>query len=158
MRVAVLAAIGLMMIAALPVLGSSGAVADDVRVVVSHPGVVFHAVGSGDLRGQGVVKGLEEAQTAGYLPCQVCFGRVNSSPARLGAGQLSVGAAAARSTARVVNIGPGRNTGTVVTQPFGLKGFGGGKIRAKGSVRNPYDPVMTIRNPGKEAGAYGSDR
>lgn len=158
MRVAVLAAIGLMLVAAVPLLAPSGAVADDVQVAISHPGVVFHKVGSEDLRGQGVVKTLEEAQSAGYLPCQVCFGVVKSAPAHALNGGLST-AIATRATVSMVHVGgPGRSTGTIVAQPFGQRAFGGHRGVARGSLKNPYDPLMTVRNPGKEQGAFGSDR
>jgi len=156
MKVVVLAAVGLFLVAALPLLAPGGAAADDVQVTISHPGVVFHKIGSSDLRGQGVVRGLEEAQAAGYLPCQVCFGRVAPSPVHTGSMGLSAGVTTV-ATASVVHIGPGLNHAPMVSQPFGLRAFGGRKGGAKGSLRNPYDPLVTIRNPGKEAGAFSSE-
>ncbi len=68
---------------------------DDAIVVVSRPGVVFHKAGSGDVRGRGHEKTLAGALAKGYVPCERCFARFNSSVAT-GAGVAGTPGAASR--------------------------------------------------------------
>ncbi len=122
-------------------------------MVVTRPGVVFHRVGSTDVRGHGVEKGLDQALSAGYIPCRVCFGKATGivplmSPTALSTSTLHGG--------QHVILPPGQSGSTVISQPNGVKSgvlYESGVGR--GGVRNPYDPVHTITQPGKDQGAYG---
>jgi hypothetical protein len=128
---------------------------DDSTVVVSRPGVVYHRVGSGDLRGQGMQKSLADAQAAGYIPCPVCFAKETGSSVQIGSPHVAAGTAG--STAQVVHLGNGRST-VSVAQPFGLKAFVSGRAHPQqGYVRNPYEDPMTIKSRGREQGAYGTE-
>jgi hypothetical protein len=133
------------------VVPSPAAGDDGDKVVVSRPGVVFHAVGSGDLRGRGFEKTRDEALTSGYSPCPICF-----------ASKIAAATPTSGLSARVAATSAGGRVGlpphlipAPVAQPFGLRCFpsrGGSSTRS--AVKNPYREPETIRNPGMEQGAY----
>jgi hypothetical protein len=140
-------------VALLLLVPSIAAGEDGDKVVVSRPGVVFHTVGSGDLRGRGVDKSRDEALAAGYSPCPVCFAakKVAVAPAS----GLSFGATVA-STRGHVGLPPVLSPAPV-SQPFGLRLFGHGRGGGSTQVtKNPYREPETIRNPGPEQGAYST--
>ena len=126
--------------------------ADEEKVVVSRPGTVFHRVGSADIRGRGVEKGLEVAMAAGYQPCHVCFAREASASRVTGA---STGAAAQAGMGRGHGYGNGPSSSS--GQPSGLQIGSLGHRFHDGNVENPYENLDTIRHPGKEQGAYTED-
>lgn len=126
--------------------------ADEEKVVVSRPGTVFHRVGSADIRGRGVEKSLEVAMAAGYQPCHVCFARETSASRVTGA---STGAAAQGSMGRGHGFGNGPSSSS--GQPSGLQIGLLGYRHHEGNVQNPYEDLDTIRNPGKEQGAYSEE-
>ncbi len=126
--------------------------ADEEKVVVSRPGTVFHRIGSADIRGRGVEKSLEVAMAAGYQPCHVCFAREASASLVTGA---STGAAAQAGMGRGHGYGNGPSSSS--GQPSGLQIGSLGQRTKEGSVENPYEDLDTIRNPGKEQGAYSED-
>ncbi len=129
---------------------------DDSSVVVTRPGVVFHKVGSGDVRGRGHEKSLENALAAGYTPCKICFGKDLSVDVRAaGAGSS---AANGGYTGRGVVFSTSTQTVTV-SQPFGLRGSSGRGIRgASKAIPNPYTLChVSLRFPGLEQGAYGGN-
>ncbi|MFQ5877647.1 MAG: hypothetical protein ACE5JH_08185 [Acidobacteriota bacterium] len=140
-----------------PALSSAGD--DEGRtVVVSRPGVVFHAVGSDDVRGRGHERPMSEALAAGYVPCKVCFAK-DLSLARDGS-HITVAASSTTfgsSIGRGVVLGPGRES-SLVLQPFGLKFPDRRRGHAAGigeGVLNPYAGHETVRFPGLEQGAHG---
>ena len=146
------AGVALAAVLALAAVVPSPAAGDDGdKVVVSRPGVVFHTIGSGDLRGRGFEKTREEALASGYSPCPICFAS-KSAPAT----------PASALSARVATTSSSGGFGLAhhripdaVAQPFGLRCFpsrGGSSFRA--AVKNPYREPETIRNPGPEQGAY----
>jgi len=124
-------------------------------VVVSRPGVVFHKAGSGDVRGRGVEKPIDQALASGYVPCTFCFARTASAGLKSGA---TLGATVGSSVSiRSIALPPGLRDTTFTSQPFGVR-FGA--LHAPGlermALRDPFDPVSTILNPAKEQGAYGT--
>ena len=120
-------------------------VADDSEdnVIVSRPGVVFHKVGSDDIRGRGVEKSIDAALEDGYTPCRVCFGHELGS---LRNGALPAGGG------RGVVLGEASSTipappASDIMQPFGVKvrrALPGGNKRVD-AVRNPYADIETRR-------------
>ncbi|HXH27678.1 MAG TPA: hypothetical protein VNL37_01465 [Candidatus Polarisedimenticolia bacterium] len=128
---------------------------DDSTVVVTRPGVVYHKIGGSDIRGQGVQKSLSEAQAAGYTPCRVCFAKEIASSVKA---TPPAGAGSVASSAHVVHVGGPGKTGVSVSQPFGVKAFPSGRVHPEtGFVRNPYDEPMTVKERGREQGAYGEE-
>ncbi len=124
-------------------------------VVVSRPGVVFHKLGGGDIRGRGFEKPIDQALASGYVPCAFCFARSASAGLKSGA---TLGAAGASSVSiRSIGLPPGLRGTTPTLQPFGVR-FGA--LHAPGlerlALRDPFEPVSTILNPAKEQGAYGT--
>ncbi len=94
-------ALGLGLVALVPARASGD---DGQTVLVTRPGVVFHAIGSKDVRGRGYQKSVTEALATGYVPCRICFANVAVSrtlgPTSGGASAASFsGAAAAVSAA-----------------------------------------------------------
>ena len=118
--------------------------------MVSRPGVVFHKVGSADIRGRGVEKTLDAAMAAGYIPCQVCFAR-EASASRL-MSPTSGGAATA-------TFGPGGgkghpSPGSTSLQPSGIKIGTLQHAYHDDAVEDPYADLRTIRTPVRQQGAY----
>ncbi len=148
-RAAVVLAFGALLVALVPVL----AVGEEDMVVISRPGVVFHRVGSADVCGRGIEKGLDQALSAGYIPCRVCFGKATGMAPLMGPTALS---ASSLPGGQHVIVPRGQLGSTVISQPNGVQSgvlYESGVGR--GGVRNPYDPVQTVTQPGKEQGAYG---
>ena len=151
-RLAGALAVGLVLVRAPAVNGLASA--DDSAVIVTRPGVVFHAVGSDDVRGQGHEKPMSEALASGYAPCKLCFGRqISTSQGAGGVAATSTSTAFSLSAGRGVVIAPGKSSSSV-SQPFGLKAPSGRSgSEASHGIKNPY-VLKTIRFPGFEQGAY----
>ena len=153
MRASVRAGVALAAVMALAAVVPSPAAGDDGdKVVVSRPGVVFHAAGSNDVRGRGTEKSREEALASGYTPCPTCFA-ARTVPVASSSVALAARVGAASSGGRLGY--PGHQIPAPLAQPFGLRCFpsrGGAGTRA--AVKNPYREPETIRNPGHEQGAY----
>ena len=140
-------AVALGVVALIPVVAGES---QGDRVLVTKPGVVFHKVGSDDIRGHGVEKSIDGALEAGYTPCPICFAKEIQSAKT--AGFAKPGAAAAVSTTAADSI-PAPPVSTV-TQPFGLR-FASDYTRGpKDTVRNPYEELYTVVQGRAEQGAY----
>jgi len=142
-------AVALGVVALIPVLAGES---QGDHVLVTKPGVVFHKVGSDDIRGRGVEKTIDGALEAGYTPCPVCFAK-EIQAARTGTPGKPGSAATASYTAAADSI-PAPPV-TTVTQPFGLR-FATDHTRGpKDTVRNPYDELYSVVQGRAEQGAYG---
>jgi hypothetical protein len=136
---------------ALAMLSPAPAVADDDLVVVPRPGVVFHALGSTDVRGRTAERPRAEALASGYAPCPVCYA---ARVAPVAAGPTVTPGALTSPSRGLVGLPPPLSP-TAVTQPFGERCFlGAGKRATRAPVKDPYREPETIRNPGMEQGAY----
>ena len=124
--------------------------ADEEKVVVSRPGIVFHKLGSSDVRGRGVEKTLDAAMTAGYIPCHVCFAR-EASASRL---TSPTNGAAAAATFGHGNVNGHPAPGTTYVQPNGIRIGTLGVAGKHDAVKDPYADLRTIRTPVREQGAY----
>jgi len=141
-------AVALGVVALIPVLAGES---QGDQVLVTKPGVVFHKVGSEDIRGRGVERTIDGALEAGYTPCPVCFAK-EIQAAKTGTSVKSGAAATASYGASGESI-PAPPVSTV-TQPFGLR-FASDHTRSpKDSVRNPYEELYTVVQGRAEQGAY----
>jgi hypothetical protein len=133
------------------------AMCDEESVVVSRPGVIFHKVGSQDVRGHAYGKSLSQAVAAGYTPCPICFGKAESSarPAMTAGafgssfamGHLVVAASQAGGVF-VIHQASGVQLGVVHAQGSGGRG-----------IPDPYILNQTMRiKPLAEEGAYSTSR
>lgn len=120
------------------------------QVLVTKPGVVFHKVGSQDIRGRGVEKTVDGALEAGYTPCPVCFAKEIQSAKTTTTARS--GAAAPTGTSADGIPAPPVST---VTQPFGLRYATDYTGSPKNAIRNPYDELYTVVQGRSEQGAYG---
>ena len=141
-------AVALGVVALIPVVAGES---QGDQVSVTKPGVVFHKVGSSDIRGRSVEKTVDGALEAGYTPCPVCFAKEiqtakTATTARSGAAAASYGASTDGIPAPPV---------TTVSQPFGFRYAEDHTGSPKDSVRNPYDELYTVVNGRAEQGAYG---
>lgn len=150
-RVAVALVFAGLLVAFVPVIS----LGDEEMVVVARPGVLFHKMGSADLRGHAYGKSMSEAVSAGYAPCPVCFAKATTSA------RPALAAGFATSPGLVKNsviISPGRRDLNPYLQPFGLRPgvlHSGGGL-GKGAVKDPYVLNQTMRiKPLLEQGAYG---
>jgi len=142
-------AVALGVVALIPVLAGES---QGDQVVVTKPGVVFHKVGSEDIRGRGVGKTIDGALEAGYTPCPSCFAKEiqaakTGTMAKSGAATASYGASGESIPAPPVST---------VTQPFGLRYASDHTGSAKDGIRNPYDELYTVVQGRSEQGAYSS--
>ena len=141
-------AVALGVVALIPVLAGES---QGDHVLVTKPGVVFHKVGSADIRGRGVERTIDGALEAGYTPCPVCFAK-EIQAARTGT-PGKPGSAAVASYGVTADGIPTPPVSTV-TQPFGLR-FASDHTRGpKDAVRNPYDDVTSVVQGRAEQGAY----
>jgi hypothetical protein len=140
-------AVALGVVALIPVLAGES---QGDHVLVTKPGVVFHKVGSGDIRGRGVEKTIDGALEAGYTPCPVCFAKEiqaarTGTTAKSGAAVASYGATADGLPSPPI---------VTVTQPFGMR-FASDHTRSpKDAVRNPYEDLTSVVQGRAEQGAY----
>ena len=141
-------AVALGVVALIPVVAGES---QGDQVVVTKPGVVFHKIGSDDIRGRGLEKTVDGALEAGYTPCPVCFAKEiqtakSTTTVRSGAAMPGVGAPADGIPAPPVST---------VSQPFGLRFASDYTGGPKDAVRNPYDELYTVVQGRSEQGAYG---
>lgn len=151
-RVAATLVMAFLVVALVPVVSQG----DDDMVAVGRPGVLFHKVGSKDIRGHAYGKSVSEAVAAGYAPCPICFAKSASfaSLRPAGGGMFTASPGFLRNG---VIVSPGQRNLTPLSQPFGLRpgALHGGGL-AKGAVPDPYVLNQTHRiNPVLEQGAYG---
>lgn len=141
------AAIALALLVVIPAVAGDS---QGERVVVTKPGVVFHKVGSDDIRGRALEKNVDSALESGYAPCPVCFAK-EISLARTGTAEVMGGAAVASYSDGVIPAA----TITTVTQPFGLRYARNAYSHARrDAIKSPYEDVYTVIPGRSEQGAY----
>jgi len=120
------------------------------KVVVTKPGVVFHKVGSGDIRGRAVERTVDSALESGYAPCPVCFAK-EISLARTGNAEVMGGAATASFSGEAIPAPPV----STVSQPFGIRYARSVYSHGhKDAIKSPYEDVYTVVPGRGEQGAY----
>lgn len=147
---AVLAAVGLIATASVTMMGA----ADDETVLITRPGVVFHKAGSSDFHGRGIERSLNQAQTTGYVPCGVCFGKSMSAMTNRNGFSATLLDRAIGTNAVGLPPGLARMT-SVATQPNGTRSgslYGSG--HGRDGIRDPFQDPRTIQRPAKDQGAY----
>jgi len=147
LRSGMAAAIALALLVVIPAVAGDS---QGERVVVTKPGVVFHKVGSGDIRGHAVEKTVDSALESGYAPCPVCFAK-EISLARTGTAEVMGGATVASITGEAIPAPPV----STVTQPFGLRYAR--NVYSHGhrdAIKSPYEDVYTVVPGRSEQGAY----
>jgi hypothetical protein len=128
---AIALAVGLGIVALVPTRATGD---DGQTVLVTRPGVVFHAVGSKDLRGHGYQKSVTDALAAGYVPCRICFAHAQVSRT---SGPASGGGAAASFSGAAAAISPATSGSATSLATNGRSGFHHSPVEDHG-VKDPY--------------------
>ena len=141
------AAVAVGLLAIIPVLAADS---QGNNVVVTRPGVVFHKMGSDDIRGRSVERSVDAALESGYTPCPVCFAK-EIAAARSGSVDIPAGASPAVYGAVSIPAPPS----TTVSQPFGLR-YATSKFGRppKDAIKNPYEDQNQVVPGRAEQGAF----
>jgi len=141
------AAVAVGLLAIIPVLAADS---QGNNVVVTRPGVVFHKMGSDDIRGRSVERSVDAALESGYTPCPVCFAK-EIAAARSGSVEIPAGASPAVYGAVSIPAPPS----TTVSQPFGLR-YATSKFGRppKDAIKNPYEDQNQVVPGRAEQGAF----
>ncbi len=141
------AAVAVGLLAIIPVLAADS---QGSNVVVTRPGVVFHKVGSDDIRGRSVERSVDAALESGYTPCPVCFAK-EIAAARSGSVEIPGAGAPAVYGAVSIPAPPA----TTVSQPFGLR-YATSKFGRppKDAIKNPYEEQNQVVPGRAEQGAF----
>lgn len=154
MKSAATAGVTLVLALCLVLLVPASALGDDGgKVVVTRPGVVFHLVGSSDVRGRGVEKAVSEALAQGYTPCRVCFAS-HAASASLAPAARGGAAAASFGSASTAAVGIGSTSASSSASRGDGVSYRPPTPVEKGGTWDPYLDPRTIVFPGIEQKAY----